>query len=44
MFERFLKSLSHEPKLAICMENPLEVAWVGLKIGTSWGQGIIRMG
>ena len=33
--ERFWESPKHEPKQAICMEKPLETAWVGPYSG--WG-------
>ena len=33
MFERIFKNLKHGPRQAICIEKPLETAWVILKVG-----------
>ena len=35
MFERFQESPKYEAREAICVEKPLETAWMGLKVG--WG-------
>ena len=37
LFERLYGNLNHEPMQADCMERPLEMAWVGLKVG--WNRG-----
>lgn len=38
-YERFQEIPQHEPKQIICMEKPLEAAWVGLQVGSSGVSG-----
>ena len=33
------ENLKHGPREAICMEKPVETAWVGPKVGWGWASG-----